>query len=316
MPFPKRELGVRLSSVADIGTGAGRLLMKDASAPAMATGLRLPSFLVVGPPRTGTSWLHEVLRQHVNLPDPTKETRFFDVHFALGMKWYRAHFPASRANMPVGEIAPTYFASTQARERIARCIPNAKLIFIFRNPAQRLISLYRVKRAYGLLPWSLEDAIHRDPELMLSGMYATIFREWQRDFPRQQLLITIYDDLRNNPQAFLDTLTEFLGIPRISLTDAQLRKVHGSDRMTEPRSYLATRTATLLADWCKARRLDGVVAKAKQSVLIKLFLGGGAPFPEVSQEALHKISDFFRSEVEGLEAILNRDLSHWKNHRA
>jgi hypothetical protein len=51
----------------------------------------LPSFFILGPPRTGTTWLHEVLRNHAELPSPTKETRFFDVHFHRGLDWYRAH---------------------------------------------------------------------------------------------------------------------------------------------------------------------------------------------------------------------------------
>src|SRR5258705_10557350 len=55
----------------------------------------LPSFFVIGPPRTGTTWLYEVLRNRALLPGPTKETRFFDTHFNRGMEWNRAHFPSS-----------------------------------------------------------------------------------------------------------------------------------------------------------------------------------------------------------------------------
>src|SRR5947209_9079616 len=55
----------------------------------------LPSFVVIGPPRTGTSWLHDILSKHALLPNPTKETRFFDTHFHKGLDWYRAHFPKS-----------------------------------------------------------------------------------------------------------------------------------------------------------------------------------------------------------------------------
>src|SRR5579862_2208043 len=86
----------------------------------------LPSFFIVGPPRTGTSWLHEILRRHAVLPFPTKETRFFDCHFHRGIEWYRAHYPRERATLPVGEIAPTYFASREARERMAQVVPGAR----------------------------------------------------------------------------------------------------------------------------------------------------------------------------------------------
>lgn len=273
---------------------------------------RLPSFFVAGPPRTGTSWLHEVLSQHTHLPVHNKETRFFDVHFRRGLKWYGEHFPVPRADRLAGEIAPTYFASPQAREHIARTIPQAKLIFIFRNPVHRIVSMYRAKRAYGRFPWSFEEALDRDPELMESARYATHLRAWQRAFPRNQILVAIYDDLRRDPQSFMDRLTDFIGIPRFVLTKAQLGNVYSSRAMTVPRSYLATRTATAIADWCKARRLDTVVATVRTSPLIRLFLGGGSSFPEVSQETLLKLYEIFRPEVDDLESILGRDLSHWK----
>src|SRR5882724_7339456 len=46
----------------------------------------LPSFFVIGPPRTGTSWLHEVLSKRASLSHPTKETRFFDRYFDRGLE--------------------------------------------------------------------------------------------------------------------------------------------------------------------------------------------------------------------------------------
>ena len=73
----------------------------------------------------------------------------------------------------MGEVAPTYFVSAEARERIAQTIPNAKLIFMFRNPVQRVVSLYRMKFAYGMIPWTFEDALEKDSELIDSGMYYT-----------------------------------------------------------------------------------------------------------------------------------------------
>ena len=274
----------------------------------------IPSaFFVVGPPRTGTSWLHEVLSRHTNLPAPTKETRFFDLHFHRGVKWYRAHFPNLRPDRLSGEVAPTYFASVDARRRIAKTVPAAKLIFIFRNPIQRVVSLYRVKRAYGLCPYSFEEALERDSELIASGRYATNLREWQLEFPNNQLLVTVYEDLQRDPQAFIDTISDFLQIPNIQLLPAQLKNVHSSDALTEPRCYMATRSATVLADWCKARRLDNVVATVRRSRLIKLFLGGGAAFPEIHSNTLQRLEEILRPEVEMLEEMVGRRFPSWKS---
>jgi LPS sulfotransferase NodH len=275
--------------------------------------LKLPSFIVVGPPRTGTSWLHEVLSEHTDLPDPTKETRFFDLHFDRGLGWYLDHFSSAREGCLRGEVAPTYFRSAAARDRIAQTIPGVKLVFIFRHPVQRLVSLYRLKRAYGRLSWNLDEALERDPELVESSLYATNLREWQSKFPREQLSINLYEDLSSNPQAFVDRLADFLGLSRFQLQESQLKQVYSTAKMTEPRNFFATRVATVVADWCKARRLDHVVAGVKNSHLIKLFLGGGEPFPDIPLETLKKIRTQMLCEIEELEEILGRDLSHWKS---
>ena len=273
--------------------------------------IELPRFIVVGPPRTGTSWVYKVLGPHTRLPMPTKETRFFDLYFSKGLDWYLSHFP-DNGNGPMGEVAPTYFVSAEARERIAQTIPDTKLIFIFRNPVQRVVSLYRMKRAYGMIPWTFEDALEKDSELIDSGKYYTQLAEWRRMFSDEQMLVTVYDDLSSNPQQFNNSITEFIGIPAITLDESTRSPVYSSDRMTKPRSYLATRAATVLADWCKARRLDHVVDSVRNSRFINLFLGGGDPPPETSPLALRQLSEKFLPEVEGLETVLGRRLEAWK----
>ena len=283
---------------------------------ARRTGPELPSFFVIGPPRTGSSWLHEVLQGRVVLPTPTKETRFFDIHFHRGIKWYRAHFPHCRERLEVGEVAPTYFASTQAREHIARVIPKARVVCVFRNPVERLLSLYRLKRAYGMIPWNLEQAISLDPELLESSRYATHLRAWQQALGTDQVLPTVYDDLCDQPQSFVDTLADFIGVGRFALTPSQMQYVFASESMTLPRSYYCTHRATAMAEWLKGRRLDGVVTTVKRSPFIKLFLGGGVPFLDLPREASASLYECLRAEVDALETLLNRDLSPWKAPRA
>jgi hypothetical protein len=270
-----------------------------------------PSFIVVGPPRTGTSWLHKVLEPHATLPSPTKETRFFDLHFSRGFDWYSWHFPRQHQG-PTGEVAPTYFASSEARKRIAQTLPNARIVFVFRNPVERAVSLYRLKLAYGMYQWSFPEALRKDSELINSGLYWRHLSDWRQQFPDQQLLITIYDDLVRDPQAFVNTVATFIGIEGLTLSESQLGRIFSTERMTRPRSYIATRTATAFADWCKSRRLDHLVATVRDSSLIKLFLGGGESLPQLPSEAIHGLAELFRPEVEALESHIGRSLEHWK----
>jgi hypothetical protein len=83
--------------------------------------------------------------------------------------------------------------------------------------------------------------------------------------------------------------------------------------MTYPRNARWTRVAAGIAEWLKGQRLDGVVAAVKRSPCLKLFLGGGREFAELSPEALHRLYRLFRPEVDKLEVILSRDLSAWRH---
>lgn len=274
----------------------------------------LPSFFVIGPPRTGTSWLHEILSQCTLLPSPTKETRFFDVHFHRGTEWYLRHYRGhAKSSRLVGEVAPTYFASDSARERILQTVPCARIACIFRNPVQRVLSLYRIKRAYGMVPWSFEQALEQDPELIASSKYATNLKAWQASFGADRVLATFYDDLKQRPQFFLDTVLDFVGVPRITLSASQLRKVHSSEKLTHPKHYYVTRTATKMSDWLKAHNFDDWVASMKRSRFGKLFLGGGRAFEEPTAGYISQLYERFRPEVEELETMLQRDLSAWKS---
>ena len=74
--------------------------------------MTLPTFVGIGVPRAGTTWLHTMLDKHPEtyLPGKRKEVRFFDRYFDEGLGWYETFFrdadPNARA---VGEISPQYF---------------------------------------------------------------------------------------------------------------------------------------------------------------------------------------------------------------
>jgi len=278
----------------------------------VASGNALPSFFVIGPPRTGTSWLHQALKDHAVLPRSTKETHFFDKHFHRGLAWYRGHYDVPASGGKIGEVAPTYFASNAARDRIARLVPQAKVICIFRSPLERLLSLYRLKSAYGVIRWSLEQALERDPELLESSLYATKLKGWHQALSPEQVLVTLYDDLRDRPQSFVNSVADFIGLKRFALRPADADYVNASGGMTYPRHYYFARMATVMASWCKSQRLNRVVTAAKTSSFPRLFMGGGQPFAEMSPEMSHRLSEILRPEVEELEVMLNRDFSAWK----
>ena len=161
------------------------------------TALRLPSFIHVGPPRTGTTWLHEVLTGHIGLPSE-KETRFFDARYDRGVEWYCNLFVDYPADVPAGEMGPTYFSNAVARERIKFHIPECKIIITFREPAARLYSLYRLLRSERRPTddtfdgyWSFQ--INCGADLC---SYATQLKRWQATFGKSRVLVLFYEYLR------------------------------------------------------------------------------------------------------------------------
>lgn len=275
----------------------------------------LPSFFIIGPARTGSSWLHKVLSEHTVLPSQ-KETYFFDSYFHRGIDWYRACYASLGENRRMGEVAPTYFASAKARERIARTIPDAKVVCTFRDPVERVWSLYRLRRAHARIPWSFEEAMVRDPELMETSRYATHLKSWQTSLGREQVQVTMYEDLRSDPQSYVDALVNFIDIPRFPLRNENLRYTYSSDgeKLTYPRNQLVMRIARTAADGLQRRnrRLFGVVSSVKKFPLTGRLISGGQAFEKLSPEITKRLRELFRPEVEELETILNRDLTAWK----
>lgn len=211
----------------------------------------------------------------------------------------------------MGEVAPSYFGSSDARTRIARLIPRARLIFVFRHPLQRLLSLYRLKRACGKCPGDLDRALAQDPELVESSLYATHLRKWQACFPPGQISIHLYEDMRSHPQGFVDRICDFLDIPRFRLREAQIRQVFSSVQLTEPRSHVVPQAGTALLEWMKAPTTDTGLSKTASPNLTRLLLGNDA-VPDIPESTLRRIWMQVQAEIEGLEKILGRDLSYWK----
>src|SRR5689334_22589981 len=99
-----------------------------AGRPHPAGDPRLPDFIAIGPPRTGTTWLYRALSGRVGLPRDTKETDFFSDNYGRGIEWYLDFFRDCPADLPIGEISPNYFAAPQAPDRIAASVPDCRII--------------------------------------------------------------------------------------------------------------------------------------------------------------------------------------------
>jgi len=273
---------------------------------------RLPDFIAVGPPRTATTWLHEVLKGRVCLPANIKETDFFTRFYDRGIDWYADYFKHCDDAMPIGEMGPMYFASPQARERIARELPDCKIICSFRDPVERAYSNYRLLRRITTTKADFERAATTRGDLLESSRYGTHLESWLNAFGRERVLVLLYDDLEADPQAFLDTVCDFIGIARFPISASRVGAERVNTVNTQPPNPRLAKLARDLVGWFVRRRNYRMAGLVRESRLIKYLLEGGDPFPPLTEEVAQRMREFYRPEVEKLEQLTNRDLSAWK----
>jgi hypothetical protein len=230
------HLKMKLSTVDESARGA-----RKESTVAGETGA-LPDFLIIGAQKCGTTFLYHLLCQHPYVePAASKEVHFFDTNFAKGVKWYRSHFspPTQKEGRKVltGESSPYYIYHPHAAKRAAQVVPGARLITLLRNPVDRAFSDYNHKAREGRDPLSFEEAIaaeeerlkgekekmladegyaspnHRRFSYLSRGAYVDQLKEWRRYFDEEQFLVLKSEDFFENPEAVLERVLDFLGLP-------------------------------------------------------------------------------------------------------
>jgi len=278
--------------------------------------LRLPDFIHVGPPRTGTTWLHEVLTGHVGLPEG-KSTRFFETEYHRGLKWYADFFKNYPPNLPCGEMQAHTFSNTVARNRIRKDIPNCKIICSFRDPAARLYSAYRLfYRAYNRTAPDTFDGYWRSL-LVGSGhdlcSYATNLRRWQDAFGKDRVLVLFYEDLDSDPQSYLDRVCDFVGAPRLPLEKSAVGGGKVFSSWAGIRSNSVSQYALKTMSWLDLHGGRALVQLGKNTrarqIIRRYFV---EDFEPLSQSSAEEIREMMLPETEQLERMTGRDLSSWK----
>jgi hypothetical protein len=275
---------------------------------------RLPDFIGVGPGRTGTTWLHEVLVGRVNLPAGIKETDFFTTNYSKGIDWYAHHFRYADATRPVGEVNP-YFGFPEAAARIAKHIPRCKIICTFRNPAERIYSAYKLWRHYTLTPDPLDKFLEKVPQIVEVTRYAKHLPDYRARFGADRVLVLLNDDLRTDPQGYLDRVCDFIGIVRYAVpADAAGEMINSINDL--PRFPRFARKARHFMYWLEEKQAYATSNFLERAGVWKFSFGGGPKFPALDPSIATRLHDLMRPEIDALESMIDRDLSMWKQPRA
>lgn len=161
--------------------------------PSLTRSIRtLPSFIIVGAQKCGTTSLNGYLKSHPDICMARgKETWFFDKHYEKGISYYRLHFPLKISSflnprLVVGEASPSYIYNPRVPERIYTHFPNCKIIILLRDPIERAYSHYKHMLRIGFEDLAtFEAAIEKEAErtcgelekIMNNGFYFSQSRE-------------------------------------------------------------------------------------------------------------------------------------------
>ncbi len=179
-----------------------------------------PTFLFIGPDKTGSSWIFEYLNAHPQCFVPkAKDIYFFDREYHRGISWYKEFFNAAGPeHRAIGELSHDYILSNEVADRIRSDLPNVKLVSVIRNPVERAFSHYLYLKRSGMTTADFSEAIETFPEIIENSRYSVLLPRYIERFPKSQLCFLFFEDLRTRPQFFADQIADFLGVDR---TDAQ-----------------------------------------------------------------------------------------------
>jgi hypothetical protein len=251
----------------------------------------LPTFLIIGAARSGTTSLHRYLGQHPDVfMSPVKEPRFFAMEGAASSPpsgseervWsgtvtsreaYESLFRGVAGETAVGESSVLYLWSERAARAIHAAIPDAKLIASLRHPADRAFSHFRHNRRIGHEPNETfaaalaDDAVRHYTAYVEQGMYGYLLRRYCERFDRDRICVLLYDDLCADPTAATQALYRFLGV---------------DDRFVPRTEEIFNASAEPSAG---DERLDPALRR--------------------------RLTERFREDILRLEELIDRDLQHW-----
>jgi hypothetical protein len=296
--------------------------------------MTLPTFIVVGAGRSGTTSLHSILGQH---PDvfmcPVKSPNFFVSHLPLPAwespepRRMAAHWTADRRAYEglftgaddagaVGEVSPVYLQARDAPRAIAETCPGARIVAVLRDPAERAYAHFLGRRRDGLEPRSDFEAIvdeelsHALPDEVTFGSYVGCGRYhhflqgYVERFPADRIRVYLYEDLVSDPAALIADLFAFVGVDPDFAPD-----------LTERRGATGTiQNRVLRSVWTRS-----VALRRRSRPLLPAAVRGGAgrlflrhlERPPLDPSVRATIVAALRDDVAALRTLIGRDLSRW-----
>ncbi len=281
-------------------------------------GPHKPTFIYVGADKAGSTWIYRILDLHPQVFVPTvKDLFFFDRYYQHGWSWYARHFKdAPDTARAIGELSHDYLYSPEALERIARDLPGVQILVSLREPVERLVSHYWYMRRIGRTNLPFADALSAFPEIEHNSRYAEPLKHLFRLFPREQVHVLLFDDLKADPAAFGRQLCEAVAVD-FDATLPYSEKVLERSSTRNPALFWALRQV----GWgLRAVGFATIVGAVKYHPLFKKLFFKPSAAKETeggpSAEHLAQLHADFRQTIDEVEGLLGRKLDTWRSAKS
>jgi hypothetical protein len=275
-------------------------------------------FSICGVPKAGTTSLHHYLDAHpqICMSDP-KETDFFQHNYDKGWEYFDECFDPSPEARMFGETSPGNMIHPKAPRRIAHHFPDARLFFVLRNPIERAYSqyLYGIMRGTNSPTESFSELIRNQDNpwgrrILELGLYYEQLARFERYFPRNQMWVGLFQDFKENNQAFVRRMLEFLELD--TSTSIEIEDQHNTTRY--PRSKVLLRMSYSMWEPVEAVLTETALSQLKglrSRVRNLLFQEGEQEKPAMKSADREYLRNYYAEPNCRLEEWLGQDLSHW-----
>jgi len=280
----------------------------------------LPDFLIIGGAKCGTTTLYDQLATHeqVRMASIMSPCYFSDdSQYAKGPDWYASLFEGAAAEQKCGEVTTSctlWPKHPGVPERIHQANPDVRLIYIMRDPVQRAESLHKYRMRHSVTATFEEDLEARWAEYVDAGRYAQQIEQHLKVFPRESLLLLLFDDLREDPKRVLDEVQAFIGVGVRDLTQSGVGAANvGAGRRLRWRTTRRLRRfpgASALLDATPASWKKAAYERFRRSRLAKRIVQASEP-PPMKDQTRRRLIEIFQEPNRQLAELLGRDLSHW-----
>lgn len=280
---------------------------------------RLPDFLIIGAMKAGTTSLHDYLGRHPDIyMSHPKEVHYFtdNVFFKKDLDWYKSHFITEKllaGTSPQNYTKLHWGISGKVPKRLFEHIPDVKLIYVVRDPVERIESHYRENQAAGHAP---EEGLNRylsdlwDNHFVLTSMYYFQISKYLEYFPKEQILILTAEELLSNRLETLNKVFRFLSVREMGnaeLFDYKKNTKNSKKKRTGFSKVLYNSSTSFIRNLVPA----GIKRVIRESKAYNTMIYKPVSSEKIEPEVRERLIRFLKDDIRKLEDFSGKDLSEW-----